>query len=229
MNEDLMNLIENYALKKHSDVGYELLNKSKSNLVAMLLDLLTAYYNDLNSSTLRETVVVRLAGYIPQFAKLGYNGYRHDAVTNQRIFCEVKPKNVRSGSLHKNKLDGSGSFNDYTWAKFERHQRENPKMLVSGFVDGRLVYIFKFDFNEQDFTQRFTEQLTKRFPDGDRTSRWLRSASFRFKNFSQAETLKTFCPLSRQELDQLSEFITRPVVSHLQDTSVLTDLKDFAL
>lgn len=228
MNEDLLNLIESYALKTHSDVGYELLNKSKSNLVAILLDLLTAYYNDLNSSTLRETVVVRLAGYIPQFAKLGYNGYRHDAVTNQRIVCEVKPKNVRSSSSRISKLDGSGSFNDYTWAKFERHQRENPKMLVSGFVDGRLVYIFKFDFNEQDFTNRFAEQLARRFPDGDIVGQWLRSAGFSFKNFEQAETLKTFCPLSKQELNQLDKYITGRVVNHLKDTSALTDLKDFA-
>ena len=227
MNEDLMNLIEIYALRKHSEVSDELLNESKSNLVAMLLDLLTAYYNDLNSSTLRETVVVKLAGYIPQLEKLGYNGYRHDAITNQKTFCEVKPKNIRANSPKSRKLNGSGSFNDYTWAKFKRHKEENPKMLVAGFIDGRLVYIFKFDFNEVEFTERLHEQLTRRLPDGDKANDWLRSAKFGFNNYKNAQTLKTYCPIPVQELNQLRDRITRSILAHLSDPSALTDLRDF--
>lgn len=228
MNEDLMSLIESYALKKHSDVSDELLNKSKSNLVAMLLDLLTAYYNDLNSSTLRETVVVKLAGYIPQLEKLGYNGYRHNAITNQKTFCEVKPKNIRPSSPKGSKLDGSGNFTDYSWGKFERHQDENPKMLVAGFIDGRLIYIFKFDFNEHDFVKRLREQLTRRLPDGDKKNDWLRSVGFTFKNFKEARTLKTYCPIPIPKLEQLTDRITRPVLTHLSDPLSLTNLKDFA-
>ena len=228
MNEDLMNLIENYALKKHSEVSDELLSKPKSNLVAMLLDLLTAYYNDLNSSTLRETVVVKLAGYIPQLEKLGYNGYSYDAIANQKTFCEVKPKNIRTNSPKSKKLNGSGSFNDYTWDKFKRHKEENPKMLVAGFIDGRLVYIFKFDFNEEGFTERLSEQLVRRFPDGDVTGEWLRSAKFGFNNYKNAKTLKTYCPIPVPELKQLKERITRSILAHLSDPSALTDLGDFA-
>ncbi len=227
MNEDLMNLIESYALREHSEVSDELLNMSKPNLVAMLLDLLTAYYNDLNSSTLRETVVVKLAGYIPQLEKMGYNGYRHDAVTNQTAYCEVKPKNIRSNSPKSKKLNGSGGFNDYTWAKFERHKEENPKMLVAGFIDGRLVYIFKFDFNEEGFTERLSEQLVRRFPDGDVTGEWLRSAKFGFNNFKNAQTLKTYCPIPVPELEQLRARITRPILAHLRNPAALTDLQDF--
>lgn len=229
VNIDLMNLIESYALRKHSEVSDDLLNKSKSNLVAMLLDLLTAYYNDLNSSTLRETVVVKLAGYLPQLEKLGYNGYRHDAITNQKIFCEVKPKNVRANSPKDKKLNGGGNFTDYTWGKLERHQKENPKMLVAGFVDARLIYIFKFDFNEEEFIARLKEQLTRHFPDGDVTSRWLRSAGFSFRNFKNAKTLKTYCPVPAAELEHLRGRITRPVLKHLSDSSALTELTDFVL
>ena len=229
MNEDLTHLIESYALRKHSEVSDELLDQSKSDLVAMLLDLLTAYYNDLNSSTLRETVVVRLAGYIPQPEKLGYNGYFHDAVTSQKTFCEVKPKNIRSNSAKDKKLNGGGSFNDYTWDKFERHQKENPKMLVAGFIDARLIYIFKFDFNEEEFVERLREQLIRRLPDGDVTGSWLRSAGFSFRNFKNAKTLKTYCPVPVQELAQLRGRITRPVLKYLSDPSALTELADFAL
>ena len=34
-------------------------------------------------------------------------------------------------------------------------------MLVAGFVDGCLIYIFKFSFNEQSFTSRLQEQLKR--------------------------------------------------------------------
>ena len=229
MNDDLMNLIEGYALRGRSEVGDELLDRSKSGIVALLLDLLTAYYNDWNSSTLRETVVVRLAGYVPQLKELGYNGYRLDAVTDQKTFCEVKPKNVRAGSAKDKKLNGGGSFNDYTWSKFERHLEENPKMLVAGFVDARLVYIFKFDFNEEDFVERLREQLVRRLPDGDVAGSWLGSAGFSFRNFKNAKTLQTYCPVPAAELEHLKARITRPVLKLLSDPSVLTELTDFAL
>ena len=229
MNEDLMNLIESYALRGQSEVGDELLDMPKSDLAAMLLDLLAAYYNDLNSLTLRETVVVRLAGFVPRSENSGYNGYRNDAGADRTTFCEVKPKNVRAASPKDKKLNGDGAFNNYTWSKFERHRVENPKMLVAGFIDGRLIYIFKFDFNEEDFTERLEDQLVRAFPNGEATNRGSRSATFRFKNFKTAKTLQTYCPVPAPELECLSDRITRPVLKHLSDPSALTELTDFAL
>ena len=71
MNEDLLQLIKNYTTKEHTEINASLLGKSKDNLVSMLLDLLTMYYNDLNSSTIRELVVAVL-GWIPtQLRKVG--------------------------------------------------------------------------------------------------------------------------------------------------------------
>ena len=52
MNQDLKELINIYATKKHDEVHTNLLGKSKSNLVGILIDLLTTYFNDLNSSTM---------------------------------------------------------------------------------------------------------------------------------------------------------------------------------
>ncbi|MDE0327085.1 MAG: hypothetical protein OXN27_24430, partial [Candidatus Poribacteria bacterium] len=70
MNQDLLQLIRDYTTKEHTEVNGGLLGKSKDNLVSMLLDLLTIYYNDVNSSTMRELVVailvvchIYIAGY----------------------------------------------------------------------------------------------------------------------------------------------------------------------
>ena len=91
-------------------------------------------------------------------------------------------------------------------------------MLVAGFIDARLVYIFEFHFNEQDFTSRLEEQLTRHFPEGDVSGRYLRSASFVFRNYRNAESLKTRCFVSRQELLDLRPHITSEVYNHLRDS-----------
>jgi len=70
MNEDLLQLIKDYTTKEHTEISVNLLGKSKDNLVSILLDLLTIYYNDLNSSTMRELVVAVLAEYKPNPEKL---------------------------------------------------------------------------------------------------------------------------------------------------------------
>lgn len=218
MNQDLMQLIKDYATKEHTEINRNLLGKSQDNLIAMLMDLLTTYYNDLNSSTMRETVVALLSGYEPDTAKLGYNGFRHDVITGATRYCEIKPKNVRSDSTARNKpkLNGGGNFTDYSWSKFRRHQEENSQMLVAGFVDGRLVHIFEFGFNEPDFANKLRYQLERRFPNGDITSEYLRSASFSFKDFVNVPTLNTACFVSQQELTDLRGHISQNVHSHLR-------------
>ncbi|MDE0010766.1 MAG: hypothetical protein OXU36_06460 [Candidatus Poribacteria bacterium] len=221
MNQDLLQLIKDYTTKEHTEINASLLGKSKDNLVSMLLDLLTIYYNDLNSSTMRELVVAVLAGYQPSLEKLGYNGFRQNTLTGKVEHCEIKPRNVRSDSTAKTprKLDGSGNFTDYTWAKFRRHQEENPNMLVAGFLDAHLIHIFEFSFNEQGFTSRLQEQLERRFPTGDITSEYLRSAQFSFTHYKDAESLKTIYIASKQELTKAQPHITKNLFNYLEKTA----------
>ena len=73
-------------------------------------------------------------------------------------------------------------------------------MLVAGFLDAHLIHIFEFSFNEQGFTSRLQEQLERRFPTGDITSEYLRSAQFSFIHYKDAESLKTIYIASKQEL-----------------------------
>lgn len=219
MNRDLLKLIQDYPIKQHTEVNAELLGKSKDNLVAMLLDLLTTYYNDLNSSTMRELVVAVLAGYEPNPEKLGYNRYRQNTLTGKTESCEIKPRNVRLNPNAKvpKKLDGGGNFTDYGWDKFARHQKENPNMLVAGFVNGQLVYIFEFSFNEKPFKSRLREQLTRRFPRGkDITGQYLRSASFGFKHYHKAKSLQVIFAAPKQELCKLKAHLTSPLFKHLK-------------
>ena len=221
MNEDLLQLITDYTTKEPAEVSNSLHSKSKHNLISMLLDLLTIYYNDVNSSTMQELVVAILAGYQPNPEKLGYNGFRQNTLTGKVEHCEIKPRNYRRDSTAKNpkKLNGGGNFTDYTWARFQEHQAEDLNMLVAGFVDGLLIYIFEFSFNEPSFTFQLQKQLEREFPDGDLTGKYLRSAEFSFSHYKDVESLETIYTASRQELIKAQPYMIRDLFKHLEKTA----------
>ena len=218
MNEDLLQLIKDYTIKEHTEIDANLIGKSKANLIAILLDLLTMYYNDLNSSTMRELVVAVIAEYTPNSEKLGYNGFRQNTLTGKVEHCEIKPVNVRSDSTAKKprKLNGGGNFSDYTWARFQKHEKENPNMLVASFVDGHLIYIFEFSFNEPDFTSRLQERLEHQLSKG---GPYGRSVDFTFKHYKDAESLKVIYITSTQELVKARPHISGPFFKHLEKTA----------
>lgn len=89
-------------------------------------------------------------------------------------------------------------------------------MLVAGFIDGRLIYIFEFAFNEPAFTTELERQLHRRLPGGDSPGQYLRSAYFTFKHYAEAGSLKVRCPIPRAELRQLRAHISRDVFNYLE-------------
>lgn len=152
-------------------MGSYLIEKSKDTLIAVLVDLLTMYINDKNSSTLREFITVTLAGYTHKETKIGYNGFKQNSfVSGKTIKCEAKPKNVCSEEFEKyergerrtkpSKLNGGGNFTDCTPQRLKRDKNEKGlNLLVSGFVDGKLVYILEFPFNSKDFIKNLNNKI----------------------------------------------------------------------
>jgi hypothetical protein len=68
----------------------------------MLVDLLTMYINDKNSSTIREFITVTLAGYEHKERKIGYNGFKQGVFDHEKtIKCEAKPRNFDTEELEK--------------------------------------------------------------------------------------------------------------------------------
>ncbi len=80
-----------------------------------------------------------ISGYEFSTEKLGYNGYKMAVPGGTKVFCEIKPKNV--DDCEKKKLNGGGTFNDYTPERFEKDIKENPYILASGFAKGKLLFI----------------------------------------------------------------------------------------
>lgn len=221
MNKELADVIKIYSTGSHPHLDAHLLDKSKNTLIAILLDLLTMYINDKNSSTIREFVTVVLAGYEHKEGKIGYNGFRQNAYTSGKIEeCEAKPKNFNTAAIEEyksgkrktepSKLNGNGNFTDYTFGRLRKDKtREGLNMLVSGFVDGKLIYILEFPFRYAEFVQNLERQLKRRFKTGkDIPGEFLRSASFDYRHFRNCQNLNIIYPSAGSEIENYKSYLT---------------------
>jgi len=206
MNKDLQEAIRIYATGSHKELNAFLLDKSEDNLRTIFNDLLEIYMNDKNSSTLREYITTNICGYQHSEAKRGYDGYRQSTIPEKDEYCEVKPRNINS--KEEKKLNAGGNFTDYHWEKFDKHKKDNPNMLISGFVDGKLIYIFEFPFATETFTEHLDKQLEKKFPNRIRKENdFLRSASFDYRHFINSENCKLIYALEKAELEKYKNYL----------------------
>lgn len=218
MNKELAEILKLYSTGTHGELSSYLVGKSKDTLIGVLVDLITMYINDKNSSTVREFITVTFAGYNHVEKKIGYNGFKQDTFSGITTKCEAKPKNVDTNSESKDKLKGYGNFSDYTFRRLERDKQEKGlNMLVSGFVDGRLVYILEFPFSCPSFVSNLESQLKRRFPGGkDIPNEYLRSASFAYKDFISCPQLKTVYLADKSELERYRQHIVRDFSKFLE-------------
>lgn len=81
-------------------------------------------------------------------------------------------------------------------------------MLIASFIDGRLIYIFRFPFKSERFVDRIKHQLKNKFPDGDRSGYFLRSASFGLNHYKDISNLDVEVFVNRKELLEYKPYIT---------------------
>jgi hypothetical protein len=217
MNKELEDVIKAYAARPHSELNNILISKSKDDLIAIINNILTIYFNDRNSSTMREYVTVSLAGYKPSEKKIGYNGFKQDtSVGGKVIACECKPKNVVTSDGKLKKLSGGANFTDYTFGRFKRDKKENVNILMSGFIDGHLIYIIEFPFKCPSFVKQLRKVLKRRFPDGDVSGQYLRSATFRLEDYKNYSGIKLIY-LDKTTLEANKKFVTKQLYDFLND------------
>lgn len=215
INKTLEHLIVLYAMSDPATLHEQIDGLSRDTLASTFIDLLTLYINDENSSSLRELIAVRLAGYELSEGKLGYNGYRLAAPDSAPSFCEAKPVNVKrlENGRPNRKLNGGGNFLDYTPERLNQDLDKNPQMLVSGFVDGKLVYLVEFPFKCLEARLRLA--LERRFPGESRpANQYLRSANFTFRDYQNCPDLRlVHCA---QNLDSFKDCLSREFYTWLK-------------
>lgn len=213
MNQDLAQIVTYYATRPHKELSELLLSKSKDNLISILTDLLTAYINDKNSSSLREFVTVSIAGYQHNPSKLGYNGFKQNsAIGGKPISCEAKPKNIQTEGYDqkksKPKLNGEGGFNDYTTERLKKDARENLNLLSSGFIDGELQYILEFPFSV------VYKRLKKQLPEKRTVGTYTRMASFNFSHYADYPHIKVIY-MNKQVIEKNQKYFNKNFYSFL--------------
>jgi len=225
MNQELASIIKIYSTGSHKELGNYLIGKSKDTLIGMLVDLLTMYINDKNSSTIREFITVTLAGYEHKEGKIGYNGFRQDTfISGKTLKCEAKPKNFETEEFEKYKkgerktspakLNGGGNFTDYTSLRLKKDKQEKDlNMLVSGFVDGKLIYIIEFPFGFSDFVDNLDKKIqrwqSKMKGSKSTKGQFLRGADFNYKDFIKCPNLKIIYLLNKDELTKYEMYISK--------------------
>jgi hypothetical protein len=135
----------------------------------LIYTLITEFANDKNSSKYREDVTKIMVGLRPSEGKLGYD--------DDFAAIEVKPANITSTG----KLDGKGNFSDLTWARHNKYLRDNLRMLVSGFQNGKLFFIAEFPYTS--IAERIEYLLNKKLPNGDMKGHYVRNASFTYNHW----------------------------------------------
>lgn len=222
MNQELANAIKIYSTGLHNELSNYLLNKSKDTLIGMFVDLLTMYINDKNSSTIREFITVSIAGYKHKEGKIGYNGFKQSTyISGGIIQCEAKPKNIYTCSMPIRKLNGGGNFTDYTFKRLERDKKEKDlNILISGFIDGKLIYILEFPFKYSEFINHLENQLAKfenKLKDGRKTvGQFLRSANFDYKHYINCPNVKIIFLLEKSKLKEYKKYIVKDFYEFLE-------------
>ncbi|GAB4541243.1 MAG: hypothetical protein Fur0020_10600 [Thermodesulfovibrionia bacterium] len=93
-------------------------------------------------------------------------------------------------------------------------------MLVSGFVDGKLIYILEFPFNSPDFVRNLEMKIQK-WQDKLKGSnsikgQFLRSADFDYKDFMNSPNLKIVYLLKKDELKKYKPYISEGFYEFLE-------------
>lgn len=220
MNKELTEILRIYSTESKRFLP-RLNDSSKETLIAVLTDLLTMYINDRNSSMLREHLTVTIAGYEHSEEKIGFNGFRQNSIIGGKpLYCEAKPKNFNTEDLNAYQqgkrrsrpplLNGNGNFTDYTYPRLAKDREANPRMLVSGFVDGKLIYILGFPFTTPSFLQKIRTQLEKQFSnEGHVKGRFLRSANFDHRDYIASPKIEVIFLLPIMELEYHHSYINK--------------------
>jgi hypothetical protein len=196
MKTTLRQLITEYSMGNTELEGFEV---SKD----LFVELLSKYFNDKNSSTLREEVMCYVSGIESNPNKLGYDG--------KDSKDENKPKNFDTNNPKSKKLNGGGNYSDMTHKRNEKFILDKAVIHIGGFVDGKLTYQFKIPY--VGLTDHFKKQLDKRLPNGDETNNYLRSMTFSISAIKECKDVSL--EYLTTDIEKYRVFMTKTLYDYL--------------
>lgn len=188
MDFQLFTHLNNYSL--HTDLLRESNDDEKDINIKKTERLVT---KDIEWS---EVHTITTAGYIHNKTRFGFDGY--DEVNN--VFCEAKSSNliinkeaiVKLDSDNKiigNRIDGRGIFSLFTHKSYNRYSSCDVNMLISSYINGVLMFIIEFPFNDTTFKNHIKTSLDKKLPNRDESEK-SKTISFGYNQYKDCKDAK---------------------------------------
>jgi hypothetical protein len=209
MNKELLKLATYYCTDRNK--LNENLNVYPKECVDIIKDLLDLNFSDPNFSSLAEAVPINIAGYLPHEKKHGYDGFKGETYETGYEWVENKPKkSISLDGVISNKLNGSGGFADYTLRRLNDDKSLGDKLylLVSGFADGNLLYVYKVPHNYPEFMNHIENRTLKLINEGVRVL-----PSFSYKNYEYCQDIEL--TWIRDDIENYYEYMSGPFYNWL--------------
>jgi hypothetical protein len=165
----------------------------------LLLDIVKMYFNDKNSSTLRELIMCEISDIEPSLKKLGYDGFGKI----DREPHENKPQSYDTKNINASKLTGGGNYTDMTHRRHIKYFNDDVILHLAGFVDGILIYQFMVKYRE--LIEHFKKQLDKHLPNGDKTQTYLKSMTIPLTQLEKCDVKLEFIT---EDIEKYRKFLT---------------------
>lgn len=169
-----------------------------------------------------EIHTLTLGGYIHHKSKYGFDGYdlarnlgcevkSSSKVIDQEAMLEFSKGNIsRRIDLVKSPFDGRGVFSLLTQESFEKYSNGNINMLISGYINGVLMFIIEFPFSHKTFSDYIKNLL-------DRSSTKSKSISFTYKQYKDCKSAKLlYLTKNKENLSVLQAVSTRNFFRYLE-------------
>jgi hypothetical protein len=156
------------------------------------------------SHEIRERVTCSVCGIIHNDTKLSF-----DAKDKKGRFVEIKTSYYDERSTKK--INGYGSFSDFTHKRHQNLIDNNYKILVSCFFRADLLYILEFDYVGK-LAEHIEKNLNVVLPSGDVVNKYHRSIKFSYTHYKGSDIRKVYV---RGNLDKYKQAFTKEFFSFM--------------
>jgi len=159
--DDQVTMFKHYSLS--DDAGVKKMISENPDLAFLLIQNFMG--DKLSNSLMRERIVAKNSCIRHSFSMHDYDGY--DTVLNRPV--EIKNEQHTSGGRRDQIVGGAAFSGIEDYAQIQRLVKDNPIIMLSGWIDGRLAYTVQFDFNDTRIAQRLTGAVDSR-KNGNKTA-----------------------------------------------------------
>jgi len=139
----------------------------------IIFDLAKMLLRSTSTGEFRQIPILALCGHRGSIGKFGYDSSDGNIEVKSIVYSP------------NNKLNGGGSYSDLTWARHKKYVDDDVRLVLGGFVDGRIVYVIEVKYS--DIVDRIEYTLKDALPDGDKVREYSRASRFTYCAYDKFE------------------------------------------